>query len=155
MSIVIVTMPSASFSYLKSLMTLTPPSDAFDDRGDAHAAANTHADQGALELAALQFVEHRRDQCTASGPQRVAHRDGTADDVELLVRHVEVALQAQGHRCESLVDFDEVDVVDRQPSLRERLARGGPGAEQHDDGIGGDQSGRDHAASRGEAKLLA
>src|ERR1700738_4866206 len=103
MSIVIVTMPSASFSYLKSLITMTP-SDAFDDRGDAHAAANTHADQCALELAAFQFVEHRRDQRSAGGSQRVAHRDGPADDVELLVRHVEVALQAQGHRRESLVD---------------------------------------------------
>src|ERR1700682_3485752 len=109
MSIVIVTSPSASFSSLKSLMTLAaPPSDAFDDRGDAHAAANAHADQCALELAALQFVEHRRDQRSAGGPQRVAHRDGTADHVELLVRDVKVALQAQGHRGEGLVDFDEV-----------------------------------------------
>src|ERR1700687_2979426 len=114
MSIVIVTMPSASFSYLKSLMTLAAPSDAFNDRGDAHAAANAHANQCALELAALQFVEHRRDQRSAGGPQRVAHRDGTADDVELLVRHIEVALQAQGHRGEGLVDFHEVNVVDGQ-----------------------------------------
>src|ERR1700730_7493347 len=127
MSIVMVTMPSASFAYLKSLMTLAAPSDAFDDRGDAHAAANAHANQCALELAALQFVEHRRHQRSTGGPQRVAHRDGTADHVELLVGHVKVALQAQGHRREGLVDLDEVDVVDCQPGLGERLARGRSG----------------------------
>src|SRR5260370_9802836 len=97
MSSVIRTIRSASLSYLKSLMTLAAPSDAFDDRGDAHAAANAHADQRALELAALQFVEHRRDQRSAGGPQRVAHRDGTADDVELLVRHLKAPLQAHCH----------------------------------------------------------
>src|SRR5260370_37629730 len=95
MSIVIATMPSASFSYLKSLIIFS--SDAFDDRGDAHAAANAHADQRALELAALQFVEHRRDQRSAGGPQRVADRDGTADDVELLVGHLKAPLQAHCH----------------------------------------------------------
>src|SRR5260370_36482354 len=105
MSIVIATMPSASFSYLKSLIIFS--SDAFDDRGDAHAAANAHADQRALELAALQFVEHRRDQRSAGGPQRVAHRDGTADDVELLVRHVTVPRPAQRHLRDGLVDFDK------------------------------------------------
>src|ERR1700730_6099636 len=125
MSIVIVTMPSASFSYLKSLMTLAAPSsDAFDDRGDAHAAANTHANQRALELAALQFVEHCRDQRSAGGSQWVAHRDGAADDVELLVRHVKVALQAQGHRGEGLIDLDQVDVLDRQPRFGGGFARG-------------------------------
>src|SRR5260221_9257611 len=138
MSMVMVTMPSASFSYLKSLMTLAAPSDAFDDRGDAHAAANAHADQCALELAALQFVEHRRDQRSTGGPQRVAHRDGTADHVELLLRHLKVALQAQGHRREGLVDFDEVDVVDSESRLRNRLPRGRPWADQNDDGFGGD-----------------
>src|SRR5258708_19691194 len=100
-------MPSASFSYLKSLVTMTvTSSDAFDDRGDAHAAANAHADQCALELAALQFVEHRRDQRSAGGSQRVAHRDGTADAVEFLVTPAHVALQPQAHRRAGLLDFD-------------------------------------------------
>src|SRR5260370_9445341 len=98
MSSVIRTIRSASLSYLKSLMTWAAPSDAFDDRGDAHAAANAHADQCALELAALQLVEHRRDQRSTGRPHRVTPRDGTPDPVGLLVPHLSVPLRAQGTR---------------------------------------------------------
>src|SRR3954447_24037137 len=111
-------------------------SDALDDGGDAHAAADAERGQAALQVAALELVDQRAEDHRAGGAQRVAHRDGAAVDVDLLVVQVEVAHEAHGDRGERLVDLEQVDVVDGQAGLGQRLAARGGGAGEHDRRVG-------------------
>ena len=69
----------------------------------------------------LELVEQRADEHRAGRAERMAHRDRAAVDVDLLVRHAELLHEAHRHRGERLVDLEQVDVVDRQAGLGERL----------------------------------
>src|SRR5699024_5777313 len=48
-------------------------SDALDDGGDAHAAADAERDEGALAAGALEFVEDRAGDHRAGRAERMAH----------------------------------------------------------------------------------
>src|ERR1035441_580847 len=125
-------------------MALNP----LDDGGDTHAAADAQRDQRATRVAALELVDHGAGDHGAGSAQRVAHRDGAAVDVELLVGDVQVLLELQHDGCEGLVQLEQVDVVDRQARAVEHLAGGRHGAGEHDDrvsaaGGGGDDAGPD------------
>src|ERR1700730_897090 len=112
-------------------MALNP----LDDGGHAHAAADAQRDQRATGVAALELVAHGAGDHRAGGAQRVAHRDGAAVDVELVVGNVEVLLELQHHRRERLVQLEQVDVIDRQARAVEHLARGGGRAGEQDEPV--------------------
>src|SRR5258707_6101125 len=112
-------------------MVLNP----LDDGRDTHAAADAQRDQRATRVAALELVDHGSGDHGAGGAQRVAHRDGTTVDVELLVGDVQILLELQHHRGEGLVQLEQVDVVDGQTRAVEHLLRGGRRAGQHDDRV--------------------
>ena len=57
----------------------------------------------------------------------MAERDRAAVDVDLVEGEAHVLDEAEHDGRERLVDLDEVDVVDGQPGLGERLAGGGRG----------------------------
>src|ERR1700687_5733361 len=106
-----VTMPSASLSHaivLSDMCSGFPFSDALDDGGYAHAAADAQRDQRATGVATLELVDHGSGDHGAGGAQRVAHRDGAAVDIELLVGDVQVLLELQHHRSEGLVELEQV-----------------------------------------------
>ena len=66
-------------------------SDAFDDDRRGHAAGGTHGNQGPLELAPLQFIEHGADQNGTGGADGMAQSDRAAIDVDLFAIDVEIA----------------------------------------------------------------
>src|SRR5690349_9657942 len=131
-------------------------SDALDDGGNAHAAADAQGRHAVALLATLQLVDEGAEDHRAGGAERVAHGDGAAVDVGLLVRVVvQVAHQLERDRSEGLVDLEEVDVLDGQPRLVEGLAAGGAGAGQHDGRLAADDGGRDDAGAWLEPVTLA
>src|SRR3546814_18092285 len=65
-------------------------SDALDDDGGGHAAAGAHRDEAALEVAALELVEHGADEHRAGGADRVAEGHRAAVDVDLLAVDLEI-----------------------------------------------------------------
>src|SRR5690242_10299488 len=65
-------------------------SDALDDGGHTHAAADAQGDQRVTGVAALQLVDHGAGDHGTGGTQRVAHGDGAAVDVQLLVRDLQI-----------------------------------------------------------------
>src|SRR5271157_3440257 len=134
-----------------SAMRLNP----LDDRRDTHAATNTQRDKRAPGVAALQLVDHGAENHRAGGTQRVAHRDGAAVDVELLVGDVQVLLELQHHGCEGFVELEQVDVVNGQPGAVEHLAGGGRRSGQHDHRVGAAGGGRHDAGPRGQALRFA
>src|SRR5581483_2306958 len=125
---VTITMPSSPFSQRTALPSLCElissldPSDSLEDGCDAHAAADAQRDQTATQVAALQLVDDRADEHGAGGAERVAHGDGAAVDVGLLVRDVEVLHEPHGDRGEGLVDLEQVDVVGGEAGLGQCLA---------------------------------
>src|SRR5699024_8781410 len=122
-------------------------SDALDDGGDAHAAADAERDESALAAGALEFVEDRAGDHRAGRAERMAHGDGAAVDVELLVRDVHVLLETQDDRGERLVELPEVDVVGGETGGGQRLLGGRGGAGQHDGGVGAGGGGGDDAGA--------
>src|SRR6185312_1163048 len=82
-----------------------------DDRG-GHAAAGAHRDEAALQVAALELVEHRADQHRTGGADRMAERHGAAVHVDLLAVELEVTDELLRHHGECLVDLEEVDVLE-------------------------------------------
>src|SRR4029077_8626059 len=91
---------TASFIALRGLdkldhrwSSLSRPSlsDAFDDGGDAHPAADAERGQAPAEVAAFELVDQGPEDHRPGGAQRVAHRDRAAVDVRDLVADAEVA----------------------------------------------------------------
>src|SRR3546814_11940163 len=84
-------------------------SDALDDDGGGHAAAGAHRDEAALEVAALELVEHGADEHRAGGADRVAEGHRAAVDVDLLAVDLEVADALLDHAGHGRVDLEEAD----------------------------------------------
>src|SRR6202030_2601451 len=86
------------------------PSDSFDDRRGAHAAADAQRHQRSLLIGALEFVEHGAEDHRTRCPQRMAERNRAAIDVDLGVVDVEGLDVAQHDRSKRLVQLEQVDV---------------------------------------------
>src|SRR3984885_6637963 len=119
------TMPSASACQRMmsvgcvSVMAAVAPGqagrlEAFEDGGDAHAAADAQGDERPPRGAALELVDDGGDEHRAGGAERMAHRDRAAVDVDVLLGQVQVLDPLQDHRGERLVELEQVDVVKRE-----------------------------------------
>src|SRR5262245_53229142 len=89
-----------------------PASDPLDDRGGAHAGADAERGETGREVAPLHLVEQRSQYHGAGGAERMAHGDGAAIHVDLVVRHLEDLQVAQDDGGERLVQLPEIDVLD-------------------------------------------
>src|SRR6185312_5273298 len=127
-----------------------PVSDAFDQGGDTHAAADAQGDDRAVQAGAFEFVDHGPQDHRPRGAQRVAHGDRAAVDVEPLVVDAEVALEFQGDGGERLVDLPQVDVRRRQTGGVQELAGGGGGACEHDGRVRAGNGGGGDPGTRGQ-----
>src|SRR5690606_25614306 len=81
----------------------------------AHAAADAHGDHGALDAAALAFLEDVAGHARAAHAEGVADGDGAAVDVVLLRVDAERVAAVDALRGEGLVQLPKVDVVNLQP----------------------------------------
>ena len=102
-----------------------------------------------------QLVDQRAEDHAAGRAERVAHGDRAAVDVDLLHVEAHVLDEAQHDRRERLVDLDQVEVVDREPGLGQRLLGGGRGAGEHDRRVGAGDGGGEDPGARLQAQLLA
>ena len=115
-----------------------------------------HKVMSAVPLAgALEFVERGAEDHRAGRAQRMAHRDRAAVHVDLAVVEVERLAEAQHDRGESLVDFEEVDVVDRHARAREHLPGHIDRSGQHDRRLGADVGESADFRARLEARFRA
>src|SRR5665811_891582 len=130
-------------------------SDALDDSGNAHAAADAKGGNAVLLVAALQFVDQRAEDHRTGRTERVAHGDRAAVDVDLVMRHIHVAHETHDDRGEGLVHLEQVDVACLKAGLGQRLARGRCGTGQHDGRVGARDGNRQYAGSRGQPVALA
>src|SRR6516165_2601212 len=80
--------------------------------GDAHAAADAERGEAFLGVALFHLMEQRDEDACAGGADRVAERDCTAIDVDLARVPAEILVDRAGLGRESLVRFDEVEVLD-------------------------------------------
>src|SRR5207247_9437773 len=84
----------------------TQESEALEDAGGAHAAADAHGDHAITRIAALQFADDGGGEFCAGAAEGMAERDGAAVGID--ARRVEAGLPDDGQRL-SGGSFDELD----------------------------------------------
>src|ERR1700733_11900447 len=99
--------------------------EAFEDGGDAHAAADAQGDERSARVAALELVDDGGDEHRAGGAERMAHRDRAAVNVDVLLGQVQVPDPFQNDGGEGLVELEQVYVVKREAGGCQRLPGGG------------------------------
>src|SRR5579875_3376441 len=106
------TTPSASWSQRIVVLSLmwslsisrwTAFSDALDDGGDPHAAADAERGQPVAAAGALELVDERAEDHRPGGAEWMAHRDRAAIDVDLVDVGAHVLDEPQHDRGEGLV----------------------------------------------------
>src|SRR5688572_16272392 len=95
----------------------------FEDASGSHTAADAHRHHAVSRLAAVHLVDQRRGQLRTGAPERVSQRDGTAVDVHLIGIEVELLHAGQRLGGERLVELDEVDLIECQPGLLQKIGR--------------------------------
>src|SRR5471030_1263437 len=130
-----------------------PSSNALDDDGDALPHADAHGAQRVAPAAALQLVHRGRHQARAAHAQRMAERDGAAVriDARVVVAQAERAQHRQSLRGKGLVQFDDVDLVQRHAELAQQLLRGRHRPHAHDARRHAGARHADHAGARCQA----
>src|SRR4051812_41780824 len=86
-----------------------------EDACRAHAAADTHRHETIFTPATLHLVDQLDSKFRACAAERVTERNRAAVDVDLLAVEFEVADHGEGLRGESLVEFNQVEVIDGHP----------------------------------------
>src|ERR1051326_7502998 len=123
-------------------------SDALDDGRSAHADADAERDERRFFVTPLEFVEHSAKNHGAGRAERMAHRNGAAIHVDLVVWNIECLHVAQDHRREGLVELPQVDVLLGHTGFLEHLLgdRDWPG--EHDGRLGADVCKLTYACAR-------
>ena len=103
---------------------------------------------------ALKLVEQRGHQLGTRATERVTEGDGTAVYVYLAHVGSQFFRPGQHDRCERLIDFEQVDVVDGHAGLFEDLLGGRDRTLQHGDGVGTGQRERMKTGTRLHAEFL-
>src|SRR5205085_6932134 len=107
-------------------------SAAFDAHRNSHAAADAQRREAFLCIALLHFVEQGHEDARAGRADRMPERDRTAIDVDPVGVPAEIAVDGASLRRESLVGFDEVEILGRPAGLLQREPRGWDRAGPHD-----------------------
>src|SRR5690349_24856372 len=105
---------------------------AFEDGGDALAAADALRGQRIALAFALQQRGRLAGDARASGTERMTERDGAAVEIGLAFVDAELAHAGDGLGREGLVDLDDIDILDGEAGTLQRLLRRRHGADAHD-----------------------
>src|SRR5664279_925145 len=100
-------------------------SDGLEYSGGAHACADAHGNHPVFLLPALHAMHDRRGADGARRPPGMAKGDGSAQRIDLCRIHVEVPHHRDALRGEGLVEFNPVDLVERQTRRFQYLGNGG------------------------------
>src|SRR3990167_3207427 len=104
--------PSKRSSGVRSMLIGNRTSEDLEHPGGAHATADAHRHAHPLGAAALAFDQRVAGQALARHAVGVAHGDGAAVHVELVVRNAQLVAAADDLHGESFVELPEVDVAD-------------------------------------------
>src|SRR5215472_11144901 len=89
---------------------------ALDGQGDGIAAAEAESGDAALEVAALEFIEQRKEDARAGSADGMAEGDRAAVDVDLIGIEAELARNGNGGDGEGFVQFHEIDILVAVPA---------------------------------------
>src|SRR5664279_6296794 len=84
---------------------------ACDAHRDAHPTADAQRGEALLGVALLHFVNQRRQDARAGGPDGVTDRDGAAIDVDLGGVPAEILVDRAGLRGKRLVGLDQIEIA--------------------------------------------
>lgn len=128
-------------------------SQSFDQRRDALTDTDAHGDHGAPRPGAGERIHGRQGEPRARHAEGMAERDGAALRVDVCgtVREPEFAQHRERLGREGLVEFDQVDVAERQTLARQQLAHGRNRTHPHDAGRHARHCHRDDPGQRVEA----
>src|SRR5262245_21105976 len=107
------------YRYEKCRAVFSRALDAFDQGARPESPSPTHGNEPVAALRASEFVGGCGDEETARRAERMTQRNGATVGVD--ARHIRPDLLGPGqhHRGKGLVDFHDVDVVDRETSTLE------------------------------------
>src|SRR6266699_3555052 len=88
------------------------------------AAAAAQRRRAEAAAAPLQLIGQVQREPGAAHPDRMAERDRAAIDVDDVLADLQIAHRLDRDRRERLVDFDQIQVRDRQPGFAERVLDG-------------------------------
>src|SRR5262249_20275688 len=91
-----------------------------DNGGRAHTTTRAHRGPPDATAAPTQFVYERDEHPCAGGGDRMAERASAAAGIDAVRVQVEQFDRGDAHRCERLVDLEQVDVGDRKPRSAKR-----------------------------------
>ena len=100
---------------------------AFEEAGGALSAPYAHRHDRVFPTSPAQLVERRRGELRTRAPERVPEGDRPAQHVELFIGYLERALHVDGLARERLVEFDDVDVAQREPLFARSFRTAGTG----------------------------
>ena len=96
----------------------------------------------------MQLVNQHSQNHRAGGTQRVAHGDGSTVHIDLVVRHLHLLHKTHHDGCKGFVHLKQVNLVNRQPRLGQRLAGRWHRTSQHDGGVSTAERGGHDAGAR-------
>src|SRR4051794_35592402 len=128
--------------------------DSFEDGGEALADADAEGGDPVLAAAAAQLAAEGAGEAGAGAAERVAEGDRAAVDVEPLFVDPELTGAGEDLGGERLVDLDQVDVVEREAGVGERVGYRLQRPDAHDRRVDAGDAGGDDAGQRLGAEFL-
>src|SRR5499427_2634782 len=98
----------------RSVVGLPAKLDAFKQDCDAHPATDAKCSQPASYLSSFHFVQQRGGNPRAGATYRMAEGNRAAVDVQTIVIKLQFAIAGDDLRGEGLVQFNQIDVRERQ-----------------------------------------
>src|SRR5216684_9253816 len=108
-------------------------SKALDQRGVRHSTRFAHCLHPISSAVCFQSRDQIGQQAPARGTHGVPNGDGAAKDVEAFGGNAKMLLPGQRNRRESLVHFEQIDLIMRETSPCEKLFGGRDDAAQDQD----------------------
>src|ERR1051326_3259680 len=105
---------------------------SFHDHRDALAPADARGRKSVASVAAMQFVQDSQNKARARCAQRMSKRDRTAVHVCTRTIQTEFLFHSQVLRRKRFVDFDQIDITQRQTGFRKCRACGRDWSDTHD-----------------------
>src|SRR5580698_6223271 len=96
----------------------------FNDHGNSLPSADAGCRQAIFLLAAVQFVEQRDYEPSSGCAQGMSEGDGPAVHIDFVAIEAEFLFDSKILRGEGFIDFDQVNVVESQPSFLQSDFRG-------------------------------
>merc|ERR1719245_2277050 len=105
------------------------------DAGSSHPGPDAHRNNASRVSAPGHLVQQRSGHADARATEGVTESNGAAVHVDLVPVKAELVYAVRRLGCEGLVDFPEVDVVQRDSLVLAGSGNGGRGSDSHDFGI--------------------